>query len=170
MRDESTRLSRPGQEGVGPPAIATDGGGAIVKVTKSPICGTDLHILKGNVPTCAPGSILGHEGVGIVDSVGDSVTNFRPGDHVLILWISSAANANIAAAACIRNARLAAGPLVMRSTAPRPNMSASRADTGLYPIPAGADEDALVRSSAILPTGFECDAAKAHALKVLIEA
>ena len=40
---------------------------AIVKIVKTTICGTDLHILKGDVPTCAPGRILGHEGVGVVD-------------------------------------------------------------------------------------------------------
>ena len=43
---------------------------AIVKLSKTTICGTDLHILKGDVPTCAPGRILGHEGVGVVDQVG----------------------------------------------------------------------------------------------------
>ena len=63
---------RPMPEIVGP----TD---AIVKVTKTTICGTDLHILKGDVPTCKPGRILGHEGVGVVDSVGAGVTTFRRG-------------------------------------------------------------------------------------------
>src|SRR5208337_4381843 len=55
---------------------------AIVKVVKTTICGTDLHILKGDVPTCTPGRILGHEGVGIVDAVGAGVTAFKTGDHV----------------------------------------------------------------------------------------
>src|ERR1019366_8746671 len=55
---------------------------AIVKVTKTTICGTDLHILKGDVLTCKPGRILGHEGVGIVDKVGAAVTAFKAGDHV----------------------------------------------------------------------------------------
>ena len=52
---------------------------AVVKVTKTTICGTDLHILKGDVPTCKPGRILGHEGVGVVESVGAGVTTFRAG-------------------------------------------------------------------------------------------
>ena len=52
---------------------------AIVKVTKTTICGTDLHILKGDVPTCQPGRILGHEGVGIVEQVGPAVTAFKAG-------------------------------------------------------------------------------------------
>ena len=62
---------------------------AIVKITKTTICGTDLHILKGDVPTCQPGRILGHEGVGIVDKVGAAVTAFKPGDRVLISCISA---------------------------------------------------------------------------------
>ena len=66
-----------------------DPGDAVVRITKTTICGTDLHILKGDVPTCEPGRILGHEGVGIVESVGPAVTNIRPGDHVLISCISA---------------------------------------------------------------------------------
>ena len=62
---------------------------AIVRITKTTICGTDLHILKGDVPTCKPGRILGHEGVGVVESVGAGVTTFHPGDRVLISCISS---------------------------------------------------------------------------------
>ena len=62
---------------------------AIVKITKTTICGTDLHILKGDVATCKPGTILGHEGVGVVDAVGSGVTTFKPGDHVLISCISA---------------------------------------------------------------------------------
>jgi len=62
---------------------------AIIKITKTTICGTDLHILKGDVPTCQPGRILGHEGVGIVDSVGPAVASFKPRDRVLISCISA---------------------------------------------------------------------------------
>lgn len=54
---------------------------AIVKIVKTTICGTDLHILKGDVPTCEPGRILGHEGVGVIDAVGLAVTAFKPGDR-----------------------------------------------------------------------------------------
>jgi len=62
---------------------------AIVKITKTSICGTDLHILKGDVPAVTDGRILGHEGVGIVEQVGASVFNFSVVDHVLISCISS---------------------------------------------------------------------------------
>lgn len=62
---------------------------AVVRLTTISICGTDLHILKGDVPTIAAGRILGHEGVGIVHSVGSAVRNFRPGDRVLISLTTS---------------------------------------------------------------------------------
>src|SRR5664280_3221949 len=62
---------------------------AIVKIVKTTICGTDLHILKGDVPSCEPGRILGHEGVGIVDSVGSGVSEFKVGDAVIISCITS---------------------------------------------------------------------------------
>src|SRR5450631_226660 len=62
---------------------------AIVKITKTTICGTDLHILKGDVPSCKPGRILGHEGVGVVEKVGPAVTAFKPGDRVLISCVSA---------------------------------------------------------------------------------
>src|SRR5271170_855996 len=63
--------------------------GAIVKIVKTTICGTDLHILKGDVPTCTPGRILGHEGIGVIDKIGPAVTAFKPGDRVLISCISA---------------------------------------------------------------------------------
>ena len=57
---------------------------AIVRLVKTTICGTDLHILGGDVPACKEGTILGHEGIGIVEEVGDAVTNFKVG----ILFLS----------------------------------------------------------------------------------
>jgi alcohol dehydrogenase len=60
---------------------------AVVKIVKTTICGTDLHILHGDVATCKPGRILSHEGVGIVEKVGPAVTSFRNGDRVLISCI-----------------------------------------------------------------------------------
>ncbi|MGZ5284710.1 MAG: alcohol dehydrogenase catalytic domain-containing protein, partial [Kaistella sp.] len=61
----------------------------IVKMVKSTICGTDLHILKGDVPAVTPGRILGHEGMGTVEEVGEAVKNFKKGDKVLISCITS---------------------------------------------------------------------------------
>src|SRR4051795_8379216 len=57
---------------------------AIVRLTASAICGTDLHMIRGTFPGMVPGTILGHEGVGVVEEVGKDVRNLRPGDRVVI--------------------------------------------------------------------------------------
>jgi alcohol dehydrogenase len=130
---------------------------AIVKITKTTICGTDLHILKGDVATCAPGRILGHEGVGIVHLVGAGVTLFKPGDRVLISCISSCAKCEY----CRRGmySHCTTGGWILGNEIDGTQAEFVRtphADTSLYPIPEGADEEALVMLSDILPTGFEC--------------
>jgi alcohol dehydrogenase len=130
---------------------------AIVKMTKTTICGTDLHILKGDVPSCQPGRILGHEGVGVVDQTGPSVTMFKPGDRVLISCITACGK-------CVYCRRLmyshcTTGGWILGNTIDGTQAEFVRiphADTSLYPIPAGADEEALVMLSDILPTSFEC--------------
>ena len=138
------------------PAIQAPGD-AIVKIVKTTICGTDLHILKGDVATCAPGRILGHEGVGAVDSVGPGVTAFRPGNRVLISCISSCGKCEY----CRRGmySHCTTGGWILGNEIDGTQAEYVRiphADTSLYPIPAGADEEALVMLSDILPTGFEC--------------
>ncbi|MEO6917734.1 MAG: zinc-dependent alcohol dehydrogenase family protein [Collimonas sp.] len=134
-----------------------EAGDAIVKMVKTTICGTDLHILKGDVATCAPGRILGHEGVGIVDSVGAGVTAFKPGDRVLISCISSCGKCEY----CRRGmfSHCTSGGWILGNEIDGTQAEYVRtphADTSLYPIPAGADEEALVMLSDILLTGFEC--------------
>ena len=77
----------PGQkawEEVADPEIL-DGGDVIVRVDATTICGTDLHILKGDVPAMHDGRILGHEAVGTVEEVGDGVRRLCPGDRVLVV-------------------------------------------------------------------------------------
>ena len=132
-------------------------GDAIVKIGKTTICGTDLHILKGDVPTCTPGRILGHEGVGVIDSVGPGVTAFKAGDRVLISCISSCGKCEY----CRRGmySHCTTGGWILGNTIDGTQAEYVRtphADTSLYPIPDGADEEALVMLSDILPTGFEC--------------
>ncbi|MBJ7309058.1 zinc-dependent alcohol dehydrogenase family protein [Rugamonas sp. CCM 8940] len=132
-------------------------GDAIVKIVKTTICGTDLHILKGDVATCAPGRILGHEGVGIVDAVGAGVTTFKVGDRVLISCISSCGKCEY----CRRGmfSHCTTGGWILGNEIDGTQAEYVRtphADTSLYPIPSGADEEALVMLSDILPTGFEC--------------
>jgi alcohol dehydrogenase len=130
---------------------------AMVKIVKTTICGTDLHILKGDVATCTPGRILGHEGVGIVDSVGAGVTAFQTGDRVLISCISSCGKCVY----CRRGmySHCTTGGWILGNKIDGTQAEYVRiphADTSLYPIPEGADEESLVMLSDILPTGFEC--------------
>ena len=62
---------------------------AIVRVERTTICGTDLHIMKGDVPAVTDGRILGHEGLGVIEDAGAAVSNFKKGDRVLISCITS---------------------------------------------------------------------------------
>ena len=130
---------------------------AIVKMTKTTICGTDLHILKGDVPTCKPGRILGHEGIGIIDKIGSAVTEFQPGDPVLISCITSDGKC----AYCRRGmySHCVNGGWVLGNTIDGTQAEYVRipfADTSLYKIPKDVNEEAFVLLSDILPTGFEC--------------
>jgi len=130
---------------------------AIVQVTKTTICGTDLHILKGDLPSCRPGRILGHEGVGIVATVGSAVTAFKPGDRVLISCVTACGKC----AYCrkLMFSHCTTGGWILGNTIDGTQAEFVRiphADNSLYPIPEGSDEEALVMLSDILPTGFEC--------------
>jgi alcohol dehydrogenase len=130
---------------------------AVVKILKTTICGTDLHILKGDVPTCKPGRILGHEAVGQVEEIGSGVTALAIGDHVIVSCITSCGKCGY----CRRNmySHCTTGGWILGNTIDGTQAEFVRiphADTSLYKIPAGMDEEALVMLSDILPTGFEC--------------
>ena len=140
-----------------PKPVLQAAGDAIVRVTRTTICGTDLHILKGDVATCAPGRILGHEGVGVIESIGAGVTAFKPADRVLISCISSCGRCEN----CRRGmySHCSTGGWILGNTIDGTQAEFVRiphADTSLYLVPGGADEEALVMLSDILPTGFEC--------------
>ena len=131
---------------------------AVVRISKTTICGTDLHIMKSDVPAVTDGRILGHEGVGIVEQVGSNVSNFKIGDPVLISCISSCGKcANCKKGMyshCENGGGWILGHLIDGTQAEYVRIPF--ADNSLYAIPAGADEEALVMLSDILPTGFEC--------------
>ena len=134
-----------------------EAGDAIVRLTTSTICGTDLHILKGDVPSVTDGRILGHEGIGIVEAVGAGVTTFHKGDKVLISCITSCAKCDYCRKGMYSHCRN--GGWILGNTIDGTQAEYVRiphADTSLYPIPMDADEEALVMLSDILPTGFEC--------------
>lgn len=134
--------------------FATD---AIVRILKTTICGTDLHIMKGDVPEVSDGRIIGHEGVGIIAETGTSVSNFKKGDHVVISCITSCGKCDY----CKKGmySHCADGGWILGHLIDGTQAEYVRiphADNSLYHIPAGADEEALVMLSDILPTGFEC--------------
>jgi alcohol dehydrogenase len=134
-----------------------DAADAIVKITHTTICGTDLHILKGDVPTCEPGRILGHEGVGVVHEAGSAVTAFKAGDRVLVSCISSCGKCEYCRRGMYSHCTTGGWILGHRiDGAQAEYVRTPHADTSLHHIPEGADEEALVMLSDILPTGFEC--------------
>lgn len=132
-------------------------GDVIVKIVKTTICGTDLHILKGDVPTCEPGRILGHEGIGIVEEAGVAVTGFKRGDRVLISCISADGTCEYCRRGmyshCVNGGWILGNAI---DGCQAEYVRTPHADTSLYHIPEGVDEDAVVMLSDILPTGFEC--------------
>ncbi len=129
---------------------------AIVKIVKTTICGTDLHILKGDVPTVEKGRILGHEGVGVIVDTGDAVSNFKKGDRVIISCITSCGKCEYCKKQMYSHCEDGGwilGHLIDGTQAEYVRIP--HADNSLYHVPEGADEDALVMLSDILPTGFE---------------
>lgn len=129
---------------------------ALVKILKTTICGTDLGILHGKTPTCKPGTTLGHEGVGIIERVGSSVSNFKKGDHVIISCITSDGSCEYCKKQMYSHCEGGGwilGHLINGTQAEYVRIP--HADNSLYPIPKGADEEALVMLSDILPTGHE---------------
>ena len=133
---------------------ATD---AVVRISKTTICGTDLHILKGDLPSVTEGRILGHEGIGIVDEVGTGVSRFKKGDRVLISCVTACGRCGY----CRRGmpSHCEHGGWILGNTIDGTQAEFVRipfADTSLYPISDTADGEAMVMLSDILPTGFEC--------------
>lgn len=137
--------------------VIVDPTDAIVRVTRTTICGTDLHILKGDVPTCEPGRVLGHEGVGVIHEAGSAVSSLKPGDHVLISCISSCGKCEYCRRGMYSHCTTGGWVLGNRIDGTQAEyVRIPHAETSLYPIASHADEEALVMLSDILPTGFEC--------------
>ncbi len=145
-----------GWEDVAKPEIRDDTD-AIVRVDATTICGTDLHILKGDLPAVTDGRILGHEAVGTVETVGSGVKTVRPGDRVLVSCVT-------ACGACryCREGRygqcLGGGGWILGNTIDGTQAEFVRvpfADTSTYPAPAGVADEELLMLADILPTGYE---------------
>jgi alcohol dehydrogenase len=130
---------------------------AIVRITTSTICGTDLHILEGDLPSVTDGRILGHEGIGIVDRVGSGVAEFSAGDRVIISCVTACLRCDFCKTGMgshCRNGGWLLGNQIDGTQAEYVRIP--HADGSLHAFPAGGDEEALVMLSDILPTGFEC--------------
>jgi alcohol dehydrogenase len=140
-----------------PRPVIRESSDAIVRMTTSTICGTDLHILKGDVPSVTDGRILGHEGIGVVTEVGSAVSSVQVGDRVLISCITSCGKCDFCKKGMYSHCR--SGGWILGNTIDGTQAEYVRiphADTSLYHLPADGDEEALVMLSDILPTGFEC--------------
>jgi alcohol dehydrogenase len=140
-----------------PRPVIREASDAIVRITTSTICGTDLHIMKGDVPTVTDGRILGHEGVGVVTEVGSAVSGFQKGDKVLVSCITSCGKCDFCKKGMYSHCRH--GGWILGHTIDGTQAEYVRiphADTSLYRLPAGVDEEAFTMLSDILPTGFEC--------------
>ena len=130
---------------------------AIVRIITTTICGTDLHIVNGDVPTIADGRILGHEGVGIIEETGASVLGFHKGDKVVISIITSCGRCRFCKKGMYSHC-LNGGWLLGNSIdgTQAEYVRIPFADTGLHRLPPEVDEEAAVMLSCILPTGLEC--------------
>jgi alcohol dehydrogenase len=130
---------------------------AIVQVEKTTICGTDLHILKGDVPAVTDGRILGHEGIGTITELGAGVSSFKVGDRVVISCITACGACEYCKRAMYSHCTT--GGWILGNTIDGTQAEFVRiphADMSLYKIPEGVDEEAMVMMSDILPTGHEC--------------
>jgi len=138
------------------PAILSDTD-AIIRVDAVTICGTDLHILEGDVPTVAAGRVLGHEAVGTVDAVGAAVKTLKVDDRVLVSCITSCGSCRFC-----REGRysqcLGGGGWILGHTIDGTQAEYVRvpfADTSTYPVPAGVADEQILMLADILPTGYE---------------
>jgi alcohol dehydrogenase len=130
---------------------------AIVRIDSTTICGTDLHILKGDVPEVRPGTILGHEAVGTVVEVGDAVTTIQPGDRVLVSCITSCGRCRFCKEGhyglCTGGGGWIFGHLIDGLQAEFARVPF--ADTSVYKVPEELTDEQVLFLADILPTSFE---------------
>jgi alcohol dehydrogenase len=135
---------------------------AIVRIDTTTICGTDLHILKGDVAAGTDGRVLGHEGVGTITEVGSAVSTLAVGDRVIISCVSACGTCSYCHqglyAHCLADEGASGigwifGHLIDGTQAEQ--VRVPFADNSLYRVPEGVDDEAALMLSDILPTGFE---------------
>jgi alcohol dehydrogenase len=140
-----------------PKPQVTDDTDAIVRVDSVTICGTDLHILKGDVPAVTDGRVLGHEAVGTVEAVGSGVKTVRTGDRVLVSCITSCGRCRFCREGrygqCLGGGGWILGHKIDGTQAEY--VRVPFADTSTYPMPPGASDEQILMLADILPTGYE---------------
>jgi len=130
---------------------------AIVRIEAVTICGTDLHILKGDVPAVTPGRVLGHEAIGVVEAVGNAVATVKPEDRVLVSCISACGRCRFCRelrfGQCLGGGGWILGHLIDGVQAEHARVPF--ADTSTYKIPDGVTDEQVLLLADILPTGYE---------------
>ncbi|GIH95925.1 alcohol dehydrogenase catalytic domain-containing protein [Planobispora siamensis] len=141
---------------------------AIIRITTSAICGTDLHFVRGTMPGMRPGTVLGHEAVGVVEEVGPQVRNFRPGDRVVVCSTIACGRCSYCRAGYFAQCDVANpnGPAAGTSfyggpqtTGPFDGLQAEYAripyaHTGMVAVPPGVTDEQAITVSDIFPTGW----------------
>ena len=140
-----------------PDPVLVDDTDAIVRVDATTICGTDLHILKGDVPTVVDGRILGHEAVGTVEAIGTGVKRVRVGDRVLVSCITACGSCRYCREGAYGQC-LGGGGWILGNTIDGTQAEFVRvpfADTSTHPCPVGVSDEQILMLSDILPTAYE---------------
>lgn len=140
-----------------PDATIQDDNDAIVRVDTVTICGTDLHILKGDTPEVSHGRILGHEAVGTVVSVGSGVKTVAPGDRVLVSCVSACGRCRFCREGrfgqCLGGGGWILGYMIDGTQAEY--VRVPFADTSTYTVPADVSDEEILMLADILPTSYE---------------
>src|SRR5881398_2426359 len=130
---------------------------AIVRIDSSTICGTDLHILKGDVPEVVPGTVLGHEAVGTIVETGSAVTTLAEGDRVLVSCITSCGRCRFCKEGhyglCIGGGGWIFGHLIDGLQAELARVPF--AETSVYKVPPELSDEQVLFLADILPTAYE---------------
>ncbi|MFD4507066.1 alcohol dehydrogenase catalytic domain-containing protein [Streptomyces sp. NPDC058457] len=139
-----------------PMPTLTENTDLLMRVTHTTICGTDSHIIKGGVPTVKPGTVLGHEATGVVEEVGSSVTNVRPGDRILAVCVSACGYCRFCTTGmygqCV-NGGWALGHTIDGVQAEYARIPFAR--NSVYKIPEALTDEQVLFLTDILATGYE---------------
>jgi len=140
-----------------PDAALVDATDAVVQVDATTICGSDLHILKGDLAEVTSGRILGHEAVGTVEQVGAAVSNLKIGDRVLVSCITACGRCRYCREArfgqCLGGGGWILGHIIDGTQAEK--VRVPFADNSTYPVPSGVSDEEFLMLADMLPTAYE---------------